>query len=403
MQTRTRRQNFVLILALGILNALTPFSIDMYLPSFPEIAHDFRVSVAQVALSVSIYFIGYAFGQIIYGPFLDRFGRKKPVLIGLLIYIFSTIGCVYAGSLNSLLIFRFFAAIGGSAAGVGATAMVRDFFRTDQIAKIFSLLMLVLSASPLLAPSLGSLVITYAHWRVIFALLAAMGVLNLLMVIYILPHGYEPDRNIELRLKPIFRNFKHVLHNSQFLTYTLAGSFSFAGLFVYVAGSPAIFMDGFHVSAKVYGAIFAFLAVGMIGGGQLNLLFVRKLGEKRVFRNALTLQVIGALLFFAGTLFGLYGLYETIGFLFVILLCSGLTSPNAAALALAPFSKNAGSAASLLGFLQLGIGSLASAVVGLLETKGSLPTALVMCLSSCVALGILIATKSKVETHANSQ
>src|SRR3954467_9225579 len=154
---RTRSANFFLILTLGILNALTPFTIDLYLPAFPEIAAELNTPVARMSLTVSIYFIGFALGQILYGPLLDRFGRKPPIYVGLALYLAATAGCMAAQSFEALLIFRFISALGGCAASVGAVSMVRDYFPAKDGAKIFSMLMLVLSASPLLAPSIGSL------------------------------------------------------------------------------------------------------------------------------------------------------------------------------------------------------------------------------------------------------
>lgn len=386
----TRRQNFILIVTLGILNALTPFSIDMYLPAFPQIAGDLNVPVAQIALTASIYFVGFAFGQILYGPLLDRFGRKPPLYLGVGLYVLASLGCMQAQSMQELLIFRFVSALGGCAASVGATAMVRDFFPVEAASRVFSMLMLVLSVSPLLAPAIGSLVVSVAGWREIFAILCSLGVIDLLLIAFVLPKGYEADKTVNLMPAPILRGFWNVLRTPQFSTYTLAGSFSFAGLFVYVAGSPVIFMEGFKVSPQVYGLIFAFLAAGMIGGGQLNLLLIRRLGERKTFRTALIMQVLAATVFFAGDLRGAYGLVATIIFLFLILLGAGITSPNAAALALQPFSRNVGSAAALLGFMQLGIGALISAGVGLLSMKGSLPTSAAMFLSTCCALMILM-------------
>ncbi len=392
---RSRRKNVLLILALGILNALTPFSIDMYLPSFPVIAHDLRVTVSEVALTVSIYFIGFALGQIFYGPLLDRFGRKRPLYAGLVVYVAATLGCMTAKSLEALLFFRFLSAAGGSAASVGATAMVRDYFPPEQAVKVFSMLMLVLSASPLLAPSVGSLVVAFSGWKMIFGILAGMGFLNLFLVAYMLPDALGSDHSVELRLKPILTNFRNVLKVDQFTTYTFAGAFSFTGLFVYVAGSPAIFLDGFQVSVRLYGAIFAFLAIGMIGGGQLNLLLLRRIEGVKIFRSAVFLQLVFGIAFFSSEWLGLNGLVATIGFLFLILLFCGIAYPNAAALALAPFTKNIGSAAALLGFIQLGVGACTSALVGLLQAKGSVSTALVISLSSLLSLIILYAASRK--------
>jgi len=377
-------------MTLGTLNALTPFTIDMYLPSFPDIARDLHVNVSQMALTVSIYFIGFALGQILYGPLLDRFGRKPPLYFGLAIYILTSLGCAFSTSLPMLLGFRFASALGGSAATVAAVAMVRDFFPVHEATKVFSLLMLVLSASPLLAPTVGSFVISVASWRTIFLILMGFGAFDLLLTFFVLPRKHVGDASVDLRLGPILTSFKNVFKNRQFATYTLTGSFSFAGLFVYVAGSPAIFMDGFQVNARVYGMIFAFLACGMIGGGQLNLLLIKKFSERQIIRVAVFLQVILGIFFVSLVAANLCGLAETVGFLFVILICAGIVYPNAAALALQPFTKNVGSASSLLGFLQLGIGALTSAGVGLLEARGSFPTALVICVSSIIALLILI-------------
>jgi MFS transporter, DHA1 family, multidrug resistance protein len=391
-QPRSRKQNFLLIVTLGFLNTLTPFSIDMYLPSFPDIARDLNIEGSRMALTVSIYFIGYALGQLFYGPLLDRFGRKPPIYFGLILYVLATVGCMRSQSIEALLIFRFLSATGGCAASVGATAMVRDFFPPSSASKIYSMLMLVLSVSPLFAPSVGSFVMTFGGWRIVFAILGAVGLLNISLVAFVLPHGQPPDHSVELKLRAILKQFKLILLNRQFFTYTFAGALSFAGLFVYVAGSPMIFMNHFHLNPKTYGAIFALLAVGMIGGSQLNHLFASRFSSRSIFRCALTIQFVLSFIFFAGALFDIYNLPFTIAFLFFILLSTGVTSPNGAALALEPFSKNVGSAAALLGFTQLGIGSLTSSAVGLVQTDGSLPMAATMAVSALLAVVILITT-----------
>lgn len=396
---RTRRQNFFLIVTLGILNALTPFSIDMYLPSFPQIAGDLGVPVAQMALTVSFYFIGYALGQVFYGPLLDRFGRKKPLYFGLGLYILASLGCMNATSLNELMFYRLLSALGGCSASVGTMAMVRDFFPAEASARVFSMLMLVLSASPLLAPGIGSLVVTWTGWRAIFAILAVMGLVDLLLVKFALPHGYEPDRSVRLRAGPVLSSFKEILKNPTFSTYVFAGSFSFAGLFVYIAGSPAIFMEGFGVSPQGYGLIFAILAVGMIGGGQLNMLLMKFADERKIFRTALLLQVACSMLFLIGTLAGGLGVVSTVAVMFGILACAGVTYPNAVALGLSSFTRNVGSASALLGFLQLGIGALVSAGVGFLDVRGSLPTALAIAISSTLGLLIVLVSRPGVSSE----
>src|SRR6195952_5408292 len=163
-----------LVILLGLLNTITPFSIDMYLPAFPDMAKEFNVPVSTVALSVSTYFLGFALGQILYGPLLDRFGRKLPLYIGLFLYIIATISCTTCQTINSLLVMRFAQALGGCVASVAAIAMVQDFFPPDRSASVLSLLVLVVGLSPLLAPSVGSLVVSSLGWHYVFILLAAI-------------------------------------------------------------------------------------------------------------------------------------------------------------------------------------------------------------------------------------
>ncbi|MFT3937010.1 MAG: multidrug effflux MFS transporter [Chitinophagaceae bacterium] len=400
---RTRKENFFLILMLGALNTITPFSIDMYLPGFPRIAKDLNTSIGNVALSVSTYFLGFALGQIIYGPLLDRFGRKRPLYVGLSLYVLASFGCIAFNDINALLAFRFLQALTGCVAAVAAIAMVRDFFPVKDSAKIISLLVLILGASPLLAPTIGSFVIGLLGWHWVFVTLAAICFVMLLVIIFFLPEGHQPDASISLKPSPIIKGFIEVLGKRQFYVYSLAGTFSFAGLFVYVAGSPAIFMEGFHVSAAMYGGIFALLSVGFIGGSQLNHVLIRYWSSETIFKTAVLVQVCAAILYFTCVYNDWLGLVGNLVFLFIVLSCTGLTYPNAAAIAMAPFSKNAGTASALLGFIQLGIGGLISSGAGLLHFKGSMATSLTMMASSFVALVILLTGGGHIEQPASDE
>ncbi|MEP6749854.1 MAG: multidrug effflux MFS transporter [Bacteroidota bacterium] len=385
-----------MILMLGALNTITPFSIDMYLPGFPEIAHDLHTTIGNVALSVSTYFLGFAVGQIMYGPLLDRFGRKKPLYVGLSLYIIATAGCIAFHSISTLLLFRFVQALTGCVASVAAMAMVRDFFPVKESAKIISFLVLILGASPLLAPTIGSFIVTNLGWQWVFVALAAIVLIMLLVTIFFLPEGHVPDLSISLKPEPIIKGFREILLKRQFYVYSLAGTFSFAGLFAYVAGSPAIFMEGFHLSATMYGAVFAFLSVGFIGGSQLNHILSRQWTSEEIFKSAVIVQVCTAICYFIGEYHSWYGIAGNIALLFVVLSCCGITYPNAASIAMAPFSKNAGSAAALLGFIQIGIGGVISSGAGLLHFKGSLSTAITMTISSVAGLLILMAGRKGI-------
>ena len=391
-----KRSNFFIILILGALSTVTPFAIDMYLPAFPQIAADLETSAPKVAFSLSSYLVGMAIGQIFYGPLLDRFGRKPPLYFGLLLFIAASVGCIFSGSVESLIAFRFLQALGGCAAQVAAVTMVRDFFPAEERTKVFSLLVLILGAAPLLAPTVGSFVAANFGWQAVFITLAGIIALLLAVVFFFLPEGHEPDDTVSLKLKPILLNFASVLREPQFYTYALAGAFAFAGLLVYVAASPIIFMDVFGIGAKTFGGVFALLSIGIIGGSQVNLLLLRRFGSERILQIALVCQVIVSVVFLIGTFAGLFGLTTTIVLFFAYLSCLGILSPNATALALAPFGKNAGSASALLGFLQIGIGALASSGVGLFSSGSSLPAISILSATALFALLILTAGKRTI-------
>lgn len=343
-----------------IRHSVTPFAIDMYLPAFPQIAADLETTAPKIVFSLSSYLVGMAIGQIFYGPLLDRFGRKPPLYFGLLLFIAASVGCIFSSSVESLIAFRFLQALGGCAAQVAAVTMVRDFFPAEERTKVFSLLILILGAAPLLAPTVGSFVAANFGWQSVFIVLAGMIALLLAVVFFFLPEGHAPDESVSLKLKPILSNFAAILKEPRFYTYALAGAFAFAGLLVYVAASPIIFMEVFKVEAKTFGGIFALLSIGIIGGSQVNLFLTRRFESERIFQVALVCQCVVGVVFLIGTFAGLFGLVATIILFFAFLLCLGILSPNATALALAPFGKNAGSASALLGFLQIGAGALAS-------------------------------------------
>jgi MFS transporter, DHA1 family, multidrug resistance protein len=394
--TAARQREFHIILILGALCTVTPFAIDLYLPAFPQIAAGLGSTEAQVALSLSSYFVGMAIGQLFYGPLLDRYGRKKPLYLGLGLFVLATAGCAMARDVETLIALRFLQALGGCVAQVGAMTMVRDFFPVHEGAKVMSLLLLILSVSPLLAPTIGSLLATALGWQWIFAMLGAIALAILAVAHAWLPEGHVPDRSVSLKPLPILLTFRDILRDPHFSVYALAGAFCFSGLFLYVAGSPIIFMKVFHVDTHSYGAIFAGLSVGFIGGSQLNIALSKKYGSAAVFRNAMRVQALIAVIFLIGVWQGWYGLAATIAMFFAWLSCLGLIYPNAAVLALAPFSKHAGSAAALLGFLQIGVGALSSSSVGLLDAQTALPIVATLTAATLIGTAIFFAGQRRL-------
>lgn len=386
----TRSQNFFLILILGILCTISPFAIDLYLPAFPQLAAEFHTTPAKIAFSLSSYFVGLSIGQLVYGPLLDRFGRKRPLYAGLIIFILASYGCLRSTSVEMLIGFRFLQALGACVASVAPTAMVMDFFPPEQGAKVFSLLMLVLSVSPMFAPTVGSFVTVTLGWKWVFILLAAIVFVILIVVYFFLPDKHKPDPTISLRPIPIAKIFWQILRDPVFFTYAFSGALAFCGLFVHVASSPIVFMEIFRVSAGTYGGIFAFLAAGLIGAGQLNILLVRRFSPQTIYLYALIGQAVMGVIFLLAVALFPPSLPLTVGLLFLLLSNVGLSLPNSSVLALAPFTKTAGSASALLGFLQIGAGAVASGLLGLINATTLLPIVLLFAGSGGLALLLLL-------------
>ena len=377
-----------IILILGFLSAIGPFSIDMYLPGFPAIAKSLHTSIEMVAYSLSSFFIGVCIGQVLCGPLLDRYGRKMPLYAGLLLYILTTIGCVFTSSVQVLIVLRFFQAIGGCVGMVAPRAIIRDMFPVEESAKIFSYMILILGVSPIIAPTAGSYIITHFGWHAIFIILTVLAVLLLVAVVIWLPESKQPDPNYSLQPKPILSSFWIVLRQPQFFIYAVTGAISSAGLFAYLAGSPYVFMELFGTTEQQYGGIFALIAAGLITSSQLNNRLLKKYSSQQIVKATLTIQTIAGLVLFAATALGWLNLYSTIALIFVYLSCQGFNFPNSSALSMAPFTKHAGSASALMGAIQMGVGALASALVGLFIPHNALPMTGVM--AACILLAWLL-------------
>ncbi|MGO3181602.1 MAG: Bcr/CflA family multidrug efflux MFS transporter [Aequorivita sp.] len=395
MQNKNR---ILVILTLGLLSALGPFSIDLYLPGFPEIARDLNSTTGRVALSLSSYFIGVSVGQMIYGPLLDRFGRRIPLLIGLFIYLISSVLIVYVSSVDSLILARFVQALGGCAGMVAARALVRDLFPVSETAKIFSLLMLVIAVSPIVAPTLGGFATAHWGWHSIFIILTVLAAVNIVLVYFWLPLGAPPDTTLSLKPRSIITKFWSVFKTPQFYTYTLTGSFAASGLYAYIAGSPHVFMELYGVSEKQYGWIFGIIAMGLVTASQVNTLLLKKYTSQKIVKVTLICQVIAGALLFFGTIFNLIEMYSMIVLAFLFLSTQGFAFPNTSALSLAPFEKSAGTASALMGALQLGIGALVTALVSMLSDETPLPMTGIMFLCAIISVAMLYLGNRKIKS-----
>lgn len=387
----------LIILILGMLSAVGPFSIDMYLPGFPVMAKDLGVSVDVVSYSLASFFAGICIGQLLCGPLLDRYGRKAPLVTGMIIYIIASIGCVLSGNIEILIVCRFFQALGGCVGMVAPRAIIRDVFPVEENAKIFSLMILILGVAPICAPTTGSFLISKFGWQSVFVALTIIGVIVLLAVILKLPESKQPDPSYSLKAKPILTNFYEVLKVPQFYTYSLMGAISAAGLFAYLAGSPFVFMELYGTTEQQYGLIFAIIAAGLILCSQLNNQLLKKYTSEQITLVTLSIQTLVGISLLAGTAFHWLNLYTTIAHIALFLSCQGFAFPNSSALSMAPFTKNAGSASALMGALQMAFGALAAAIIGMSNPTSALPLAVIMACCAMIAWLILLLGTFKIK------
>jgi DHA1 family bicyclomycin/chloramphenicol resistance-like MFS transporter len=399
----TPKKKLYIILILGLLTAIGPFSIDMYLPAFPEIAKGLNTTVAKIMLSLSSFFIGISIGQFIYGPLLERFGRKKPLYVGLILYLLASIGCALATSANALIAFRLLQALGGCAGMVASRAIVRDMFKANEMAKVFSTLMLVVAVSPIIAPTLGGYIAAVASWRLVFAALILVNIIIIIGVYFFLPESKQPDPSYSLKAGAITRSFIGILVNPRFYAYALTGAIAYGGLSAYVSGSPNVFMETFGVSEKQFGWIFAIVAVGIISASQANNIALKKYTSERIIQYALTCQSILGLTLAALAFFGVAELYSTIALIFLFLACQGFVFPNSSALSLASFGHNAGTASALMGGIQMAVGAGASALVSLLQNHTAVPMSGVMAFCSVSAFAVFMLGRKIIQNVTNTE
>ena len=369
-----------LFLILGSLTAIAPLSIDMYLPSFPAIGADMGADGGAVQFTLAAFFIGLALGQAFYGPIADRFGRKPPLYGGMALYTLATLGCALSTSIEMLTFFRFIQALGGCAGMVIPRAIVRDHFEAQGAARAFSLLMLVMGIAPILAPIFGGWLLTVSSWRGIFWCLISYGLISLLTIHFGLKETHAADPSRPLHPITTLRGYASLCTDRSFIGNVMIGGLAQSGLFAYIAGSPFVVIELWHIPANHFGWVFGSNAFAYIAASQINARLLRKHSVDSILRIAIRMPAcFGLVLLFSGAtgmgglpllLFGLFGFMASLGFI----------SPNATANALAKQGHRAGLASALMGTLQFSLATLASSAIGLLNAQSALPMTSIMAL-----------------------
>jgi DHA1 family bicyclomycin/chloramphenicol resistance-like MFS transporter len=367
-------------LVIGMLSAIGPFAIDMYLPAFPAIARDLQVDVSAVQMSLMSFFVAVAICQIVYGPLSDRFGRKPPLYFGLGLFILGGIGCSFSQSVEALIAFRFLQGVGSCASMVIPRAIIRDLHTGHEAARLMATTMLVFSVSPILAPLAGSTLTEFASWRIIFWAIAAIGVGGLAVLFFLLPETRKAEEG-KRGIAQTFGTYGQLLKDRHFLGLAFIGGFSQASFFAYLAGSSVIFIEHFGLSPSRYSLIFASNAIAFIGSAQFNSFFMRRFGAERVVRTAIIGFAVLTSILFAFTMFGVDNAYLLWGLLFLSFGCLGYVIPSTAVLALENHGPIAGTASALMGTLQLSTGAVMIVLVSALYngTQVSMVSAIALC------------------------
>lgn len=368
---------------LGLLTAVGPLATDMYLPAFDAIEADFGAPPGSAQLTLSAWFAGLCVGQMTQGTLSDRFGRRAPLIAGTLLFAAACAGCALAQSIPALSVFRMLSAFGGAAGMVIPRAVVRDMAEGHAAARVMSKLMLVMGAGPILAPSLGGLLLGFGGWRMIFWVCGGYGLFCALIAWTVLPETLPRAARVKLGPGALLSRYRHILTERGFLTHALMGGFAMFGMFSYLAGSPQVFVQQFGLPPGFYGALFGVCAAGFIAATQLNPWLVLRFGAERVAWTSTKVFLAATFSMLAFALSGGYGGWLPLAVCaFFSMSSQGFTTPNAVVGALHRHAAHAGSASALMGTMQFGLGAIAAALVGSLSDGTARPMGALMLLGA---------------------
>ncbi|MGV9502242.1 multidrug effflux MFS transporter [Streptomyces sp. NPDC003642] len=391
--TSHRRTGLLVTFLLGSLTAVPPLAMDMYLPSLPEVTRSLHAPAATVQFTLTACLAGMALGQLVVGPMSDRWGRRRPLLAGLALFVVATVLCALAPTVELLVAFRLAQGLAGAAAIVIARAVVRDLYDGMAMARFFSTLMLISGVAPIVAPLIGGQVLRVTDWRGVFAVLTVVGVLIGVLVWTKLPETLPPAERHSGGVGGALRAMRTLLADRSFTGYMLTGGFAFATLFAYVSASPFVIQEIHGASPQTFSLLFGVNSVGLVVVGQINgKILVGRVSLDRVLGTGLAIVIAAAtaLLLMSLGVFGEVGLAPVSVALFVLMSAMGITLPNTQALALMRTRHAAGSASALLGTSSFLVGAIASPLVGVAGEDTALPMAVVQLAAALVALACFV-------------
>ena len=371
------RKMGIVVLVLSLLAALEPLSIDLYLPAFTDIAESLQVSLSEVQISLSIFLAGFAIGQLFWGSLSDYYGRKNPILLATALYTVSSFASIYVTSIEQLWVIRFFQAFGGCAGVVVGRAAVNDLFVNEQRTKVFSLLVIISGIAPVIAPTIGNLLLKQWHWHGIFNTMTLLGACTILLTWAFLPKSKPMLLSEGVKAKkPSFREmvkgYVRVMKVWPYMVYTIIGCMAYGGLMVYVSNAPFLIMEKGGMSGDTFAIIFAVNSLGLMFGTYIINFFLKYMTLKKLVRYTLVFQLLIGVLLVVTSLVST-SVVPLLVLVFLNLIPIGLLLPATTSLGLAYFKEDSGAASALMGFLQLLFTGILSAVVSFLQNNSVVP------------------------------
>lgn len=384
-KVQSKKQSPIFVIILGALTAIGALSIDMFLPGLPEIKNDFHTTTSNAQLTLSLFMIGLALGNLFAGPISDATGRKKPLWISMFIYTLASLGIVFVTNIEVMIALRFIQGVTGGAASVISRAIASDMYKGKELTKFLSLLMLVNGVAPVIAPTIGGIILSFAVWRMVFIILTVFGILMVIGSLTKVPESLQEDEKDSNGIKEMFKNFKHLLATPKFVLPMLIQGFSFIMLFTYISASPFIIQKIYGMSALQFSIMFAAIGITLIISSQLVGVLVDRIERRQLLKIVTYIQVLGVVIVAMTLLNHLSFWILVIGFIVLVAPVTAVASLGFS-IAMDESTKGRGSASSLLGLVQFLLGGLMSSLVNVMGEHNVTPYVVIISITAVIMI-----------------
>lgn len=384
-KVQSKKQPPIFVIILGALTAIGALSIDMFLPGLPEIKNDFHTTTSNAQLTLSLFMIGLALGNLFAGPISDATGRKKPLWISMFIYTLASLGIVFVTNIEIMIALRFIQGVTGGAASVISRAIASDMYKGKELTKFLSLLMLVNGVAPVIAPAIGGVILSLAVWRMVFIILTVFGILMVIGSLIKVPESLQDDEKDSDGIKEMFKNFKHLLETPKFVLPMLIQGFSFIMLFTYISASPFIIQKIYGMSALQFSIMFAAIGITLIISSQLVGVLVDRIERRQLLKIVTYIQVLGVVIVAITLLNHLSFWILVIGFIILVAPVTAVASLGFS-IAMDESTRGRGSASSLLGLVQFLLGGLMSSLVNVMGEHNVIPYVVIISMTAVIMI-----------------